>query len=604
MLKVYIFLSGEEEGHSQEWRPLAGYFGNRPIFTPPQEEALVSYIKTSSDIYFGLTPLEVRRLAYLCAKKFGIQMPQKWVENEQAGPDWFSGFLKRNNTLAIRTPEATSLARASSFNKVNVNKFFDKLEELYNRYSFGASDIYNTDETGITSVQKPVKRVARKGVKQVGAMTSAERGELVTLCTAVNAAGNAIPPMLIFPRVRYQEHFVRDGPVGCVGAGNHSGWMSETEFLMFMKHFVNCVRPSKDNPILLLLDNHQSHLSPSVLDFAKSNGVVMLSFPPHCTHRLQPLDRSVYGPLKKHVNTAMDSWICNNKAQRLSDDNVEIQSSVRRITIYDIPGIVKVAYPLAMTQRNIQNGFQKCGIFPFNRNVFEDADFGPSFFTDRPNPIVTEIETETNSTAASSAIPNGNRLETPEETTNQPSTSTINVDLPEIRVTSKQSLPPPVVHAPSTPSPSTSSKMCVNEDFSPEIVLPLPKAGFRKCKRGKGFRKSAILTDTPEKEALEKEYKQRKRGPKPKGKELKAAKVKGMQKKNVRKSLKFDYSSEEEDDENTVCLVCIEPFSKSKPGEEWVQCLECKRWSHFSCAKKSKTYVCHHCESDEFSEED
>uniref|UniRef100_A0A3Q2VJV2 Uncharacterized protein n=1 Tax=Haplochromis burtoni TaxID=8153 RepID=A0A3Q2VJV2_HAPBU len=29
----------------------------------------------------------------------------------------------------------------------------------------------------------------------------------------------------------------------------------------------------------------------------------MLSFPPHCSHRLQPLDRSVYGPLKRHINS-------------------------------------------------------------------------------------------------------------------------------------------------------------------------------------------------------------------------------------------------------------------------------------------------------------
>ena len=44
----------------------------------------------------------------------------------------------------------------------------------------------------------------------------------------------------------------------------------------------------------------------------KNNGVVILSFPPHCSHELQPLDRSVYGPLKKYVNSFCDSWMRNN----------------------------------------------------------------------------------------------------------------------------------------------------------------------------------------------------------------------------------------------------------------------------------------------------
>lgn len=58
--------------------------------------------------------------------------------------------------------------------------------------------IYNVDETGVTTVQNPKQVVTEKGKKQVGAITSAERGELVTVVCAVNAAGNAVPPMLIF----------------------------------------------------------------------------------------------------------------------------------------------------------------------------------------------------------------------------------------------------------------------------------------------------------------------------------------------------------------------------------------------------------------------
>ncbi|KAH9645944.1 hypothetical protein HF086_011406 [Spodoptera exigua] len=95
------------------------------------------------------------------------------------------------------------------------------------RDHFEPQDIYNFDETGVTTVQKPDRVVARRGTRQVAAITSAERRTLVTLAFAANALGNAIPPMFVFPRIRYQEHFIRDGPVGSIGTGNPSGWMQD-----------------------------------------------------------------------------------------------------------------------------------------------------------------------------------------------------------------------------------------------------------------------------------------------------------------------------------------------------------------------------------------
>ena len=46
-----------------------------------------------------------------------------------------------------------------------------------------------------------------------------------------------------------------------------------------MEHFVKVAKPNKERPVLMLLDNHDSHLSVRVLKYANENGVVMLSFP-------------------------------------------------------------------------------------------------------------------------------------------------------------------------------------------------------------------------------------------------------------------------------------------------------------------------------------
>ena len=99
---------------------------------------------------------------------------------------------------------------------------------------------------------------------------------------------------------------------------------------MTMEHFVNVAKPSKERPVLMLLDNHDSHLSVRVLEYAKENGVVMLSFPAHCSHKLQPLDCSIFGPLKNYLPGTMDTWMSTHPGQTM--------------TIYDLPACLTAVW--------------------------------------------------------------------------------------------------------------------------------------------------------------------------------------------------------------------------------------------------------------------
>lgn len=67
--------------------------------------------------------------------------------------------------------------------------------------------------------------VARRGVKQVGRVTSAERRILVTLACAVSATGNTVLPFFIFPRVRFKPRFLQVAPPGSDDSANPLGWM-------------------------------------------------------------------------------------------------------------------------------------------------------------------------------------------------------------------------------------------------------------------------------------------------------------------------------------------------------------------------------------------
>ncbi|XP_039304400.1 uncharacterized protein LOC105204509 [Solenopsis invicta] len=322
--------------------------GHKPIFTAAQEDNLKDYILKASDIYHGLSPKEVRRLVFEYSQRLQLPVPNNWTNTKMAGEDWFQHFMTRHSRLSIRKPQAASLARATSFNRTTVRVFFTQLKSVYDRLKLVPRSIWNMDETGVSTVQTPQRIVSRRGFKQVGRIISAERGPLVTLAVAISVQGDALPPFFVFPRVHFKRHFLISAPTGSDGTAHPSGWMTADIFLQFLQHFQSNVNASANNPMLLLLDNHESHLFIKGLEFCKEHFITLLSLPPHTTHKLQPLDRSIFGPLKKVINTHCDLWITNNPGKTMF--------------IYDIPTFINSALPLATTSTNIKAGFRCTGI--------------------------------------------------------------------------------------------------------------------------------------------------------------------------------------------------------------------------------------------------
>lgn len=446
------------------------------IFTDEEEQKLADYFIVCSKYHYGLTKIEARKLAYDYAtaiKKTNI--PDNWINNKIASKDWIRGFLNRQSHLSIRTPEATSLSRATSFNKANVDTFFENLKTVFQRHQFGPEAIYNIDETGLTTVQRTQRVIASKGSKQVGQATSAERGSLVTVCCGVNAIGNSIPPYFIFPRVNFKPYMLHDAPIGSDGSTHPSGWMTSSNFIKYMHHFAKHAKPTPENPVLLLLDNHESHISVAVLDFCKKVGIIMITFPPHCSHKLQPLDLTVYGPLKNYYNKALTDWMVSNPG--------------KTVTIYEIPKLAAIAIPLAFKPQSIQKGFEKPGIWPFNSNIFSNEDFLCSFVTDRDAPESYEVLSPRNDPI----IQPTSTQALPEQPERENEIEAESVNLNNIAVA-----------GPSSSFATDPIAIEVAELVTPEIVRPYPKASPRKLiKNSRKKGKTRILTDTPEKRLIE-----------------------------------------------------------------------------------------------------
>ena len=329
------------------------------IFTDEMESQLKQRVLEMEGIFYGMSTCDLRRIAYDFAEANNVSHPFNQTQR-MAGKDWVTDFIKRNH-LAVRTPQSTSMNRVLAFDREKIARFFSLLKAVYETENIEPRHIYNLDESGVTTVPEPGKVLAIKGRKQVGRIASGEKGRTVTIVAAVSATGQFIPPAMIFPRQRMNDRLLHDALSGTVGYCSGNGWIDSTLFTQYLDHFIEHVRPTKEQKVLLVLDNHVSHKSLEAIEKARANGIMLLTLPPHTSSKLQPLDHTVFRALKVFYSQECDRWMINNMG--------------KRITEYDIASILKPAFLKAMTPANIISGFRSTGTWPYNPNVISEADF-------------------------------------------------------------------------------------------------------------------------------------------------------------------------------------------------------------------------------------
>lgn len=572
-----------KEGKCTQMAPSMGRFKN--TFTDTIEDELVNHIKDLDNRMLPLTKSEFLKLVFDLAEHMKIQHRFNKTKRS-AGNKFYREFMKRHPEFSLRSPESTSLQRATGFNKLQVNLFFSKYEELLNKHSFLPNRIFNCDETGVSIVhENSLKVMSIKGKKQVSKLTSGERGRNITVLLCINAAGDQfIPPLFVFPRARIDLKLKKDAPEGSIFDAQDSGWITVSGFLKWLEAFVKHVHPTKESPVLLILDGHSTHKDLQVILFAKENYVHMLSLPPHTTHKLQPLDRTIMKPFKAVFNEACGTWMQTYGRLGL------------KISEQDICGLVNKAFTAVCRMELAKSAFKCTGIYPFNRNIFKDIDFLPSLNRTLPEENVEKnIVTDVSASLASKDVSTSSPLRTLDI-----NTATVTASVPETVSDSNFD------HA--IPSTSTQFQNVIQQ------ISPVGEKLQRKiCSRKRRGERSEVLTSTPYKNKLEeKEEAKRQKRDRPKAEKGKKSmeekvKVKQVQSKMKARSVrrKIDFNTQntshktrnptKEDDskqEETQCVICGETFL-----EDWVQCLICNGWAHVNCADSENVefFICDLC---------
>lgn len=141
------------------------------------------------------------------------------------------------------------------------------------------------------------------------------------------------------------------------------GYTNNELGLLWMQRFHHQTLDKSNHARFLYVDGHRSHCTVEALDFADDQNIVVISYPPHATHKLQGLDHTIYGGLKvfwgqekRRVETLMRTTV--NKSNFLA---IYSRARVR-----------------AFTEANILSAFRSTGVYPFDRTVVTEKDFAPA----------------------------------------------------------------------------------------------------------------------------------------------------------------------------------------------------------------------------------
>jgi hypothetical protein len=182
-----------------------------------------------------------------------------------------------------------------------IKSYFDNLGELLREHKYPPTAIYNVDETGfsIGSSRKSVVLLdqldKRREKKQPG------RQEWITSLECVNAAGVTLPPCLIFKGENLNSGWIPNETLAdWKSITSKKGWTFDLIGFEWLKsHFQPFFSRTSNSRHLLIIDGHFSHVTARFIAYCITSKIDLFLLLPHSLHKTQPLDLSIFGPLKQ-----------------------------------------------------------------------------------------------------------------------------------------------------------------------------------------------------------------------------------------------------------------------------------------------------------------
>lgn len=263
---------------------------------PQQEVELVKYIKQLTERNLEPSRQMVKNFASKLARK---DVSYSWVTRF---------YARQQKDLTSRWSSAMDAVRHKADNSERYSRYFDYLYAKMKEYNVLPEQVYNMDEKGFAIGQlNKSKRVFSKRHYESGRSRSHTQDgnrEWVTILAAICADGSYLPPSIIYAG---KTNHIQGRWVDAIEPGKHvvhftstpSGWTNDDVGVAWLEQVFNRYTKQKARRAwrFLIIDGHGSHISKDFLDYCDKNRILVMIFPPHSTHRLQPLDVVCFSPL-------------------------------------------------------------------------------------------------------------------------------------------------------------------------------------------------------------------------------------------------------------------------------------------------------------------
>ncbi|XP_072400746.1 uncharacterized protein [Diabrotica undecimpunctata] len=208
--------------------PFERKMGPSSVLTPFEEERLESWILAKAKLRFPMHPSNVMDAVQNILR--GAGRPNKFI-NDRPGKKWLQLFLQRHPNIAKRNTEIISKSRAS-VTEESIREWFAELNEFLENDNLldmigDPTRVFNADETGMKTCMKSglVLGPTRKFRNLYEIASGAEKESITVLCN-YSAAGDVVPPMVIFPYKRIPKELALSVPSGWGIGRSDTGWMT------------------------------------------------------------------------------------------------------------------------------------------------------------------------------------------------------------------------------------------------------------------------------------------------------------------------------------------------------------------------------------------
>lgn len=324
-------------------------FKHMQKIAPIQEKQLADWILVQESLGTSPTHRQIREIgeSLLDIRGSDSSLGKRWVQN----------FLSRNPEIKTKRQFKIDSARVSGATVDIISQWFPKLDLPAIKH-IKPKNRYNMDEAGIMEGQGLNGLVLGSAEYRIIQKKEPGSRNWTSLIECVSAVGKALDPLIIYKGKSVQQQWF---PVDLTPykdwnfTATDNGWTTNATCLEWLKKvFIPQTTPSQSNEArLLILDGHGSHETTEFMIECFKHNIHLLFLPPHTSHILQPLDLSVFSPLKRSYRYYL------NKLTSLSESGI--------IGKQNFLSCYEKARKDSLTVRNILAGWKASGLWPQNR---------------------------------------------------------------------------------------------------------------------------------------------------------------------------------------------------------------------------------------------